>query len=95
MGGKSRIDRDRQVMKPELGFGITRPDMDMRRFSAFVRIKERTIGSPAQDSWHSQLPPHKLVPSIPLRIEQRGEVAVIDPCRGRRGDGRFGVVGDP
>jgi len=47
MGGKSRIDGDRQVVKPYLGFGITRPDMDMGRFSAFVRIKERTIGSPA------------------------------------------------
>src|ERR1700729_767087 len=31
MGGKSRIDRDREVMQPELGFEISGPDMDMRR----------------------------------------------------------------
>jgi hypothetical protein len=30
-------------MKPELGFGVTRPDMDMRRFFAFVSNK-RTHG---------------------------------------------------
>src|ERR1700686_4712072 len=37
----------------------------------------------------------KLVPSIPLRIEQRGEVAVVDPCCRRSGYGGLGVIGDP
>src|SRR3984957_2989535 len=31
MGGKSRIDRDREVVQPEFGFEISGPDMDMRR----------------------------------------------------------------
>src|SRR5665811_420380 len=48
MGGKSRIDRDREVVQPEFGFGITGPDVDMRRLAAFVRIEERTIRTPAQ-----------------------------------------------
>src|SRR5712671_6653991 len=48
MGGKSRIDRHREVVKPELCFGVARSDMDMRRLAAFVRIKERAIWSPAQ-----------------------------------------------
>src|ERR1700680_350725 len=34
MGGKSRIDRDREVVQPELGFEISGPDMDMRRLAA-------------------------------------------------------------
>src|SRR5258705_10013823 len=36
MGGKSCIDRDREVVQPELGFEISRPDMNMRWFAAFV-----------------------------------------------------------
>src|SRR5450756_2576442 len=39
MGGKSRIDRDREVMQPEFGFEIAGPDVDMRRLAAFVRIE--------------------------------------------------------
>src|ERR1700722_5859723 len=34
MGGKSRIDCDREVMQPEFGFEISGPDMDMRRLAA-------------------------------------------------------------
>jgi hypothetical protein len=52
MGGKSRIDRDREVVQPELGFEVSGPDVDMRRFAAFVRIEERAIRSPAQDGRH-------------------------------------------
>src|ERR1700733_13916930 len=37
MGRKSRIDRDREVMQPEFGFEISRPNVDMRRLAAFVR----------------------------------------------------------
>src|SRR5882724_7399284 len=37
---------------------------------------------------------HKLIPPVPLRVQQRGEIAVIDPRRRRGGDGRFGVAGD-
>jgi hypothetical protein len=36
MRGKSRIDRDREVVQPELGFEITGPDVNMRRLAAFV-----------------------------------------------------------
>ena len=42
----------------------------------------------------NQLPPRKLLPPVPLRIQQRGEVAVIDPHRCRGGDRGLGVVGD-
>lgn len=55
VGGKSRIDRDREVVQPELGFEIPGPDVDMRRLAAFVRIEERAIGPPAQDGRHSIL----------------------------------------
>jgi len=36
MGGKSRINRNREVVQPELGFEISGPDMDMRRLAALV-----------------------------------------------------------
>jgi hypothetical protein len=52
MSGKSRIDRDRQVVKLELGFEISGLDMNMRRLAALVRIEERAIWSPAQDGRH-------------------------------------------
>jgi len=45
MGRKSRIDRNREVVKPKLGFEISGSDMDMRRLAAFVRIEERAIGA--------------------------------------------------
>src|ERR1700682_5857778 len=57
VGGKSRIDRNRAVMQPELGFEIAGPDVDMRRLAALVGIEERAIRSPAQDGWHLALPP--------------------------------------
>jgi hypothetical protein len=47
MGGKSRISRDREIMQPEFGFEISRPDVDMRRFTSFVEIEERAIWPPA------------------------------------------------
>jgi hypothetical protein len=56
MRRKSRIDRDREVMQPEFGFKITRTNVNMRRLSALVGIKERAIGSSAQDGWHSTYP---------------------------------------
>ena len=37
---------------------------------------------------------HKLVPPVPLRIQERGEVAVVDPGRCGCRDRRLGVVGD-
>src|ERR1700730_10952691 len=43
IGGKSRIDRDREVVEPELRFEIAGPNVDMWRLVAFVRIEERTI----------------------------------------------------
>src|SRR5450759_3849614 len=52
MGGKSRIDRDREVVQPELGFEISGPNVDMRRLAALVRIEEGAIRSPAQDGRH-------------------------------------------
>ena len=47
MGRKSRIDRDREVVQPEFGFEAARPDVNMRRLAAFVRIKKRAIWSPS------------------------------------------------
>ena len=41
-----------------------------------------------------RLPLHKLIPPIPLRVQQRREVAVVDPRGGRRRNRRLGVVGD-
>jgi hypothetical protein len=36
VGRKSRVDRDRQIMQPEFGFEIARPDVNVRRLTAFV-----------------------------------------------------------
>jgi hypothetical protein len=55
MGWKSRIDRDREIVEPEFSFEISGPDVNMRRFAAFVRIEERAIWAPAQDGRHSVL----------------------------------------
>lgn len=55
MGGKSGIGGNGQVMKPELGFAIAGPDMNMRRFATFVRVEERPVRSSAQDRRHSVL----------------------------------------
>src|ERR1700730_14080389 len=52
MGGKSRVDRNREVMQPEFGFEISGPNVNVRRLSALVRIEERAIRSPAQDGRH-------------------------------------------
>jgi hypothetical protein len=52
MGGKSRIDRDREVMQPELGFEISGPDMDMRRFAALVRMALRYFTYPLAQCYH-------------------------------------------
>ena len=38
--------------------------------------------------------PHKLLAPIALRIQQRGEVAVVDPRGGSGGDRGLGVIGD-
>jgi hypothetical protein len=42
-------------MQPELGFEISSPNVDMRWFAAFVRIKERAIRSPTQNRRHLAL----------------------------------------
>src|ERR1700724_1768360 len=47
ISGKSRIDRDREVVQPELGFEIAEPDVDMRRLIALVRIEERALPLPS------------------------------------------------
>src|ERR1700676_4051014 len=52
MGGKSRIDRDREVVQPELGFEVAGANVHMRRLAPFVRIEERAIWPPAQDGRH-------------------------------------------
>jgi hypothetical protein len=36
MGGKSRINRDGEVMKPEFGFKISRSNVDVWRLPAFI-----------------------------------------------------------
>jgi hypothetical protein len=43
MGRKPGIDRHSHIMKPEFGFFIASPNMDMRRLVAFVGIEERAI----------------------------------------------------
>jgi hypothetical protein len=43
---KSRIDGDREVMKPEFGFEISCADVNVWWLPAFVRIEERAIWSP-------------------------------------------------
>jgi hypothetical protein len=52
MGGKSRVNRYRHVVKPKLGFEVSGPNMNMRRFTAFIGIKEGAIWAPAQDRRH-------------------------------------------
>src|SRR5206468_258600 len=55
MGRKSRVDRHRQVVQPELGFVIAGSDVNVRRLVPLVRIEERA--SPAQDRRHWAYPP--------------------------------------
>src|ERR1700686_2852408 len=49
MGGKSRIDRDREVVQPEFGFKVSGPDCNRAQPPTFVQIKDRAIRSPAED----------------------------------------------
>src|SRR6202158_6495908 len=42
VSGKSRIDRNREVVKPELGFEIPGTDMNMRWLAGLRRIEERS-----------------------------------------------------
>src|SRR3978361_497182 len=46
VSGKSRIDRDREVVKPEFGFQVSGPDVDVRRLVPLIGIKEGAIGPP-------------------------------------------------
>src|ERR1700733_9072446 len=43
--------------------------------------------------WRGALFPHKIPAPIALRVEQCGEVAVVDPYGRGGGDGGFGVEG--
>src|SRR6202035_2653110 len=43
--------------------------------------------------WREALSPHKFLAPIALRVEQCGEVAVVDPYGRGGGDGGFGVEG--
>jgi hypothetical protein len=74
MGGKSRIDRNREVVQPELCFEPPGPDVNMRRLAAFVRIEERPIGSPAQHGWHSVLVVRLLTEFRLLRSASAGKI---------------------
>jgi hypothetical protein len=47
MRRESQVDRDREVMQPKFGFAASGPNMNMRRFAAFIGIKECAIGPPA------------------------------------------------
>jgi len=40
MGGKSRVNRHGHVVKPKLGLEVSGPNMNMRRFAAFIGIKK-------------------------------------------------------
>jgi hypothetical protein len=85
VGGKSRIDGDREVMQPELGFEISGPDVDMRRLPAFVRIEERAIRSPTEDGRHSG----RFQP-LDFRLERKAQLRAFlvgQPVRHLRKDG--------
>jgi hypothetical protein len=43
MGRKSRIDRDREVMQPELGLEITGADIDMRRLATEALVSKEVM----------------------------------------------------
>ncbi len=47
MRRKPGIKGDRQIVKPEFSFFIAAADMDMRWLTAFVRVEEGAVGSPA------------------------------------------------
>jgi hypothetical protein len=68
MGGKSRIDRNREVVQPELCFEPPGPDVNMRRLAAFVRIEER------QHGWHSVLVVRLLTEFRLLRSASAGKI---------------------
>src|SRR5882757_1299725 len=59
MGGKSRIDRDREVVQPELGFEISRSDVDMRRLAAFISNRRTRDRAPSVGSSAFRLHLHK------------------------------------
>jgi hypothetical protein len=42
---KSGIHRNRQIVEPKFGFMVSRADVNVRRLSTFVRVKEGTIGT--------------------------------------------------
>src|SRR5579863_7378661 len=66
--------------------------MYMRWFVPLIRIEKCAIGSPTQNSRHSD--PHKLLALKTLRVKQRREVAIVDP-RGSGGcDRGLGVEGN-
>src|SRR5882757_2242727 len=88
------------------GVAILRPSANVTTSSSAVKATETGLISPTsiskmltplafQEVAVGSLTLHKLVAPIPLRIKQRGEIAVMDPRRRNGGDGRFGVVGDP
>src|SRR5438876_764515 len=50
--GKSGVDGDREIMKPEFSFSAAGTNVNVRRFISFVGVEERAIGSPPQNRWH-------------------------------------------
>src|SRR3954451_19328472 len=52
MGREPGIHCHGQIVQPEFCLHIGTADVDVRWFTAFVRIEEGSIGSPAQNCWH-------------------------------------------
>jgi hypothetical protein len=52
VGWKTRVDSQCEVVQPELGLLAARPNVNVRRLAAFVRVEVRSIGSSAQNCGH-------------------------------------------
>jgi hypothetical protein len=48
----AHIDGNREIMKPDLCLATARPNMDVGRLPALVRIKVGAIRTPAQNGRH-------------------------------------------
>jgi hypothetical protein len=49
---KPDVGGDGQVIEPEFGLLVSGPDMDVCRLTSFIRVEERTMGTPAENGWH-------------------------------------------
>jgi hypothetical protein len=50
--GESRINRNRQAMKPEFGFLVAHANVNMGGLAPFIGIEESPIRTPTQNRRH-------------------------------------------